>query len=346
MQILRDFPLHNLNTFNIGGRARYFVRAFSFEDVKDAFNFAYKYKIPVFILGGGSNILVDDAGFNGLVLKNEIENIEIEEVDSKTVFLKAGAGESWDKVVEFSIENNLAGIEALSGIPGTVGGAVVQNIGAYGADVSEVVYWIEVFDPKTFLTFKIKNFECNFSYRSSFFKTRKGKELVVLRACFRLYKNKKCKILNKEVLEKIKNKRKIFSSKRLTPSIVRETVLEIRNSKLPSVSVLNTAGSFFKNPKINKIKKENLEDFFPEIPCFECGEDEYKLSAGWLIENIGEFKGVKLNGAGVWEHHALILANYGEASACDIERLAEIITASIKNKCGITLEREVVYIGF
>ncbi len=346
MKIFKDFPLHNLTTFDIGGRARYFTCVFSIKDVKDAFNFAHRHRISIFVLGGGSNILISDTGFNGLVLKNKIKGIEFEVGEMGEVFLRVGAGENWDNIVEKSVLEGLSGIEALSGIPGSVGGAVVQNIGAYGSEISSSIYWVEVFDPNSFLTFKLSSSDCLYSYRSSIFKTKEGKHLIVLRVSLKLKKCEECEVFNKEVLDNIKDKKResSFVFQKVTPSLalVRESVLEIRSSKLPPLSIWGTAGSFFKNPKITKTKKDKLVQEYPEMPYFEYGEEEFKLSAGWLIENIGDFKGVILNNAGVYEKHALIIVNHGGAKAKNIKKLAEIITSSIKSQCKIELEWEVV----
>ncbi len=343
--ILENIPLQEYTTFRIGGPARYFVCAETIEDVRDSLAFAHAKKIPVFILGGGSNILVSDEGFSGLVIKMEIVGIDI---DKETI--TAGAGVNWDKLVACTVEKNLHGLENLSLIPGTVGAAPVQNIGAYGAEVKDAIAWVEVLDKESWEMKKLSKEECAFGYRTSIFKKPEGKKYIITRVAFALAKNGKANFEYKD-LKSYFAKQEIASP---AAHQVREAVIVIRNQKLPDVKKLGTAGSFFKNPIVSKEKLAELLKKFPEIVSFpvsnssyaKASEDDFvKISAAWLLDKVCGFKGYREGDVGSYQNQALVLVNFGSASAKDIKSLAAKMSVCALEKTGIVLEQEVEYVS-
>lgn len=330
IHILEQISLAQFTTMRVGGSARYFVRVKNTEELFEAILFATDKKIPIFILGGGSNILVSENGFPGLVIKIEFNGLTYE-----TNRVTAGAGVSWDDVVRDVVSRNLWGIENLSLIPGTVGGAAVQNIGAYGVEARETISSVEAFDIEKM---KIKTFlrdECEFGYRQSIFK--KNKNLIVTQVTFNLAQNGTPRIDYEDV-------KKYFDERGgATPSLleIREAIVAIRTVKMPT-HPLGTAGSFFKNPVVDISQYEALKIKFPEIKTYMQDNDRVKLSAAWLIDHVGKWKGFRRGDAGVHERQALILVNYGTASADEMLSLAREMKEDIKEKTGVTLEEEVV----
>ncbi|MBI5798462.1 MAG: UDP-N-acetylmuramate dehydrogenase [Candidatus Yonathbacteria bacterium] len=317
-------------TMRIGGDARFFACVKTAEELREAIFFAVAKNIPIFVLGGGSNTLVSGAGFLGLVIKIEIKGITY---GSNRV--TAGAGEVWDDVVSDVVGHNLWGIENLSLIPGTVGGAAVQNIGAYGVEARETIFSVEAFDKNTM---QIKTFlqeECQFGYRESLFK--KNKDLIVVSVTF-LLSEEGIPCVEYEDVKKYFNEKKIFA-----PSLqeIREAIISIRTKKMP-VPPIGTAGSFFKNPVVEWEQYEELKTRFPDIKANFQGDNAVKLSAAWLIDHVGKWRGFRKGDAGVHENQALILVNYGTASGEEMISLAREIKNDIKNKTGVMLEEEVV----
>lgn len=331
MQVHRDYSLKSLNTFGVEARAKLFVR---FEDT-DVLAEALALDQRRMILGGGSNMLFTK-DFDGLVLKNEISGIEILEEDSDSVLVQAGAGENWHAFVRFCIENNWAGLENLSLIPGNVGAAPMQNIGAYGVELKEHFAYLEAYE---IASGKIKSFDksaCEFDYRSSIFKTWAKGEYVICKVAFRLSKqaslNTSYGAINQE-LERLGIEQ---------PGIkdVSRAVINIRQSKLPDPRVIGNAGSFFKNPVVDKSFLKTLQLEYPDMPSYAAGENLYKVPAGWLIERAG-WKGKRFGNYGIHEKQALVLVNYGGSSGAEIFQLSADILQDIRDKFGITLEREV-----
>lgn len=330
IHIEENIPLAEFTTMRVGGNARFFARIKDVDELNDAITFARENSLQIFILGGGSNTLVPGDGFSGLVIKIEIKGIEY---DGGRV--TAGAGEVWDDVVRDSVARNLWGIENLSLVPGTVGGAVVQNIGAYGAEARETIFSVEAFDTSVM---QIKTFlrdECELGYRESIFK--KNKNLIVVGATFELAKHGTPRADYEDV-------KKYFEEKEIvepTLTEIRDAIVSIRTKKMPAPPI-GTAGSFFKNPVVSAQKYESLKNEFPEIKAYAQGDYTYKLSAAWLIDHVGNWRGYRKGDAGVHEKQALILVNYGTASAEEMLSLAQEIKKDIKEKTGVTLEEEVV----
>ncbi len=332
LDIKEQVPLAPLTTFQIGGPAAYFVPARSNIEVFTAFEFAKEKDLKVFILGGGSNVLINDKGFEGLVIKVELKGLEIVEDEADTKILIAGAGESWEKVVERACTEELWGIENLSGIPGTVGGAVVQNIGAYGAALSEVLKWAEVLDTLTGEVIRYTNEECRFDYRDSVFK--KNSDLVVLRAAFKLSLTPKPNISYKDLAA-------LFST---TASLtaIREAVIRIRKGKFPDLMLEGTAGSFFKNPILPASEASALKEKYPDMPLFTIPEtDGVKVPLAWLLDNVLHMKGASIGGARLFEKQPLVIAAARNTLSTEVKALAQKVKNEVKEKFNLHIEEEV-----
>ncbi len=332
IHIKENHSLKPYNTFGIDVKARYFFRANSLEELRDVLE-NHRDCFPFMIIGEGSNILFT-RDFNGLIVQPAIMGISILEDDLEHCFVEVGAGENWDDFVRWSVESNLGGIENLSLIPGSTGSSPIQNIGAYGAEVKDVIKSVKYLDLESFETVVMSNPECNFGYRTSIFKTQLKNRMVITSVVFSLSHNPvfntKYGNLQAEV-EKMGG---------LNLEKVRNAVINIRRSKLPDPGILGNAGSFFKNPVVeaeiaNKLKVQN-----DLLPLFPVSEEEAKIPAGWLIEQCG-WKGKRIGSAGVYDKQALVLVNYGNASGAEIYDLAMKISDSVFDRFGIKLETEV-----
>jgi UDP-N-acetylmuramate dehydrogenase len=290
------------------------------------------------VLGQGSNILfIND--FTGVVIKNEIDGISIIEENESSVILEAGSGVKWNDLVDYTVSKNWSGIENLTLIPGTVGAAPVQNIGAYGIEAADVIVRVNAFhiEKREWLT--LDNSDCEFGYRDSIFKRKLKNKVIICSVVFRLSKRHELKLDYGGIREEIA-KRNITDP---AVSDISAIIAGIRRSILPDPATLGNAGSFFKNPFINEFEFQRLFRSHPLVRFYKQ-DDLYKISAGWLIEQAG-WKGYRFNDTGCYDRQSLILVNYGKATGEDILALSEKIKASVFNKFGITLEREVNIIG-
>jgi UDP-N-acetylmuramate dehydrogenase len=331
MKIEENILLKDFTTFRTGGLARYFARVKNIEELKTAVRFAKEKKLPFFVLGRGANVLISDDGFRGVVIKMEIGGIFFE--GTKAI---AGTGENWDSFVEKTVKHKFIGLENLSLIPSTVGASAVGNIGAYGTEVKDFIFSVEALNTETMRIKKFSNKECAFGYRESFFKTKEGKKYIVTNVVFEFKKNI-LKTDYKDVQEYFSNKKiKNPKSKNL-----REAIIEIRKQKLPDVSNVGTAGSFFKNPVVSKQKAEALKKQYPETGIYPQSNGKAKLSAGFLLDKICGFKGFKKGHIGTWEKQALVVVNYGKGSTKEILEFADELKKCVKEKTGIDLEMEV-----
>ncbi len=332
--------LSKYTTFGTGGPARYFYDANTIQDIKDSVSFAKINNVRIQVLGGGSNVLVSDSGVDYFTLKMNLKGFSIENINEHTRVV-AYAGEKFDDVVSISVENKLYGIENLSLIPGTVGASPVHNIGAYGVEVSDVIEWVEVFNTDTMEVYKISNADCNFQYRTSIFKNPKNKNLIILRVSYLLNNNYDVNIEYKDIKEFF-NKKSI-----LKPELedIRNAIINTRKQKLPDIKKIGNAGSFFKNPVVSKKEIKRLTVLYKELVVYPYDELNGKVSAAWLIDKVGGWKGYRENGSGVYELSALVLVNYGDTMSADIFNLAEKIRKDIKEKTNINLEYEVNFIG-
>lgn len=340
VEMLRDVELKQFTTFKVGGRAKYFARLKNKSETAELVGFAKEKTLPVFVLGGGSNLIVSDENLYALVIKNEILGREMLNESESEVLISVGAGENWDEFVGFCVERGFQGVEALSAIPGTVGGAPIQNIGAYGAEASQaidsvLVYDVEAKDFKTLL-----NHDCEFSYRDSIFKKFPGK-YIVLEVIFKLQKNVSIKIPNYPgVAERLAEK----NISEPTLKNIREVITEIRANKLPNPRIIPNVGSFFKNPIVSREVFEKIQENFPSVKYFET-ENGIKVPAGWLIETVG-LKGASFGPVGTYKNNALVLVNNGGANFQDILNAQKNIVETVKKKFGIKLEREPIVIDF
>ncbi|TVR81555.1 MAG: UDP-N-acetylmuramate dehydrogenase [Chitinophagaceae bacterium] len=334
-EIQKNVSLKEFNTFGIDVKAKYFVTLTELKQLKDLYESKYWSVKPRMILGGGSNILfLND--FEGLVVKVDLKGIEISETDSPTVYIKAGAGENWHNLVEFAIQKGLAGIENLSLIPGQVGAAPMQNIGAYGVELESCFVDLEAFDMEngTFVTFDKE--ACKFGYRESVFKNVYKNRFIITSVRLKLSKVPSFKLdygaiketLNEMQVEEISIKK------------ISDAVIKIRQSKLPDPAVLHNAGSFFKNPLVEDEKFKKLIKQFPDMPYYEAEKNLKKIPAGWLIDNAG-LKGYRKKSVGIHQKQALVIVNYGGAEGKEVFDFSQFIVDEIKAKYGIKLEREV-----
>lgn len=339
--ISEGVALAPLTTFRIGGMARYFATVTEAAQLSELSHFAREHDLRVFILGGGSNILFSDEGFDGLVLKMDINGIAMCDADDddNAVIITSGAGVKWDTFVARVVELGFSGAENLSLIPGTVGGAVVQNIGAYGSEVSDIVESVEVFDPKSGVSRTMKKTECTFGYRDSYFK-HDGTALVIVRVHFRLQKTAVVNIAYKDLAA-------LFAEDTArTPTIraVREAVIAIRTRKFPPLDSIGTAGSFYKNPVVTRAIADTLIARFPYVVHFDLHNGYVKFSAAWIIDNILHLRGGRIGNVGCWNEQALVIVNYGGASSDEVKNFTAHIIDRVKKETMITLEREVIFV--
>ena len=346
MKIAENYDLTELNTFGISAHAKFFVELNEESDLKELFAFSEFKNNEKLFLGGGSNILFTK-DFNGIVVLNKLKGIEILKESSEDVLIKSMSGEIWHDLVMFAVSRGYWGIENLSLIPGTVGAAPMQNIGAYGVELKDTLESIEVYEIKTGKKNVFKKEECEFEYRDSIFKNKaKGKYFIssiTLKLSKVEKKNTDYKIL-REYLEKPARTTGIVQSGRnkiieYTPKIISDAVIAIRKSKLPDPKVIGNAGSFFKNVFVKKEKLESLLKLYPDMPYFE-ENNVIKIPAGWLIEQC-DWKGKRVGNVGVHDKQALVLVNHGNASGQEIKELAEKIIDSVFKKFGVILVPEV-----
>lgn len=332
MQIQEQVPLGPLTTFNIGGPARFFARVASVEELTEALAFAKEKQLQTFILGGGSNVLVRDTGFGGLVIKIELMGVE---EDGTTLI--AGAGENWDALVQRAVSKGLWGVENLSGIPGTVGGAVVQNIGAYGQALSQTLLWAEVYDTRTGEIKRLSNHELATGYRSSTFKQEDGR-YVVLKAALGLGTTPAANTSYKDLKARFEGKSPALAE-------LRQAVLEIRAAKFPDLAVEGTAGSFFKNPVVDSAEAQRLQTQYPELPTFPLPEsDKIKIPLGWFLDyrhGVLDMRNVRMGGARMYEKQFLVLVAARGTSSDDVEKLSAYVQEKIREILHVAIEPEV-----
>lgn len=337
-----DVPLAPYTTLQTGGSAKYLLTAENIQDIQEAHRWAEEHKLPLFILGGGSNLLVSDTGFPGLVLKIALKGTRIDN-DAETVLLTAAAGEEWDPLVARTVGAGYAGLECLSGIPGSCGATPIQNVGAYGQEVSETILSVEVYDRLEKTQKTMLHAQCGFSYRNSIFK--QTDRYIVLSVTYRLQMDRPPAIRYPELSHYLDEQG--ISKPNLMD--VREAVLTLRRRKSmlidPSDPNSRSAGSFFVNPIVDTETFESIRRRYPEIPSFPA-EGRIKLSAAWLIEHSGFHKGYRRGRAAISSRHALALVNCGECSASEILALKQEIERGVEATFGIRLQPEPVLLGF
>jgi UDP-N-acetylmuramate dehydrogenase len=361
MTIQENVPLAPLTTLQVGGAARYFAELRREEDVREAAQFAKARGLPLFVLGGGSNLVVSDSGWPGLALKIAIGGISSPNTNDATgnaVLFSVGAGVNWDDFVAQAVAQNCAGVECLSGIPGSVGGTPVQNVGAYGQEVADTIESVRALDLREDRIVVLPKPACEFRYRSSIFNTTERGRYIILRLNYWLKRggtpNLKYADLQRHFAARL-------AEKKTPPSLaeVREAVREIRRSKgmliVPGDDDCRSAGSFFKNPVLSEAQFKDLaaraESKGLEIPSYPALDAQnfhlqHKVSAAWLVEHSGFSKGYAMGAAGISRKHALALINRGDAKASDIVALKDEIQHGVQESWGILLEPEPVFVGF
>lgn len=347
MLLQENVPLSPLTTFRIGGPARYFVEAHSAKEVADAIFFANSHDLALFIMGGGSNLVVSDSGWPGLVLKPAIRGIDRRDEPART-FFTVGAGEPWDDFVARAVTADCSGIECLSGIPGSIGGTPVQNVGAYGQEVAQTLDSVEVFDRTDGQVRELCNEACGFSYRSSIFNTTERGRFVILRVTYALSPGGKPHIEYADL-------RRYFDGRAASPALaeVRKAVQEIRARKgmllVDGDPDSQSAGSFFKNPVLSQAQLADLQRRAKTqdlaIPSYPALAQSHKVSAAWLVEHSGFARGYAQGHVGISTKHALALINRGDATAAEILGLKEQIQRTVEELWGIHLEPEPVFVG-
>jgi UDP-N-acetylmuramate dehydrogenase len=335
MLISENVLLQPYNTFGIAAHARYFAKFNNADALQELLKEPSLQAQPRMVLGGGSNILFRQ-DFNGLMLKNEIKGITVVREDDDYVYVKAGAGESWHGFVMDCIAHNRGGLENLSLIPGNVGASPMQNIGAYGVEIKDTFYELEAYHLQDHTIVKFDNAACHFGYRESVFKQQYKGQFAIISVTYRLSKHPRLNTTYGAIEQELQH----MGITEPTIQTISQAVINIRRSKLPDPAVIGNAGSFFKNPTVPATTHERLKAEHPGVVAYPVANGEYKLAAGWLIEQCG-WKGYRKGDAGVHAKQALVLVNYGNAKGDEIYALSQEVMDSVKDKFGVDLEREV-----
>ena len=335
MDIHTNIPLKNLTTMHLGGPARFFTEVRSTEELQKVYQNAQAKQIPVFILGGGSNVIAQDAGYQGLIIRMRIPGFEVIKDELNTTTIKMGAGENWDSAVARTVQMNLTGIEAMSSIPGTVGAAPVQNIGAYGQEVSESLVSVEAYDTSTNSFVALHRDECGFSYRHSIFRGSEAGRYIITSVTLELSKNQPSPPFYDSLQQYIDQ----HSIEFITHQSIRDAVIDIRKEKLPDPAVKPSAGSFFKNALIDQWLLTEIQKNHPDIKAYDMGTKRFKISAGWLIEHCG-FKGQLIHGMRVNEKNCLVLINESATGYEDLAAARDEIINKVRDTFQIVLEQE------
>lgn len=344
LEIQPDFPLARLCTLEVGGAAQYFAVAHSESDVEDALHFASDQGLPLTILGGGSNVLINDQGVPGLVLRIALLGREAQ-ATSDAIEVQVGAGEPWDDFVSWTVTRGLAGVECLSGIPGTAGATPIQNVGAYGQDVSSTVKRVRAFDRLEQRWLDLPDTECGFAYRNSIFKTSALGRYVVTAVTFRLTPDG-APLLKYEELT-----RALSATRAPSLALVRSTVIALRAKKSMVIAAQDpnrrSCGSFFVNPVVTAAQLEHIHAVDPvKPPAFAQPDGSFKVPAAWLIEHAGFSKGFAQGPVGLSTRHALAIVAHEGATARDVVSFAHTIRNGVRDKFQVTLTPEPVFLGF
>lgn len=336
MRLRENFSLKEVSTFHVRATAQYYTEFSTVADLKEILSSEFVKTQKYLILGGGSNLLFTK-DFEGIVIRNLYKGISIVKEEGDTVYIRANSGEKWHNFVIHCVNNNYGGIENLSLIPGTVGAGPIQNIGAYGVELKDVLTEVEAMNIKTQEVKIFTNTECKFGYRESIFKNVEKNKYIILSVTLKLQKN-----LAKVNVTYGSLSKELQDSGITHPTIkdVSNAVIKIRSAKLPDPDKIGNAGSFFKNPVIPIAQFDKLKKQYPDIVSFPAHNGYTKLAAGWLIEQAG-WKGKRFGDAGVHKDQALVLVNYDNATGTEIFNLSNKIIASVKEKFGVELEREV-----
>jgi len=335
MDIHTNIPLKNFTTMKLGGNARFMTEVHTPEDVVTVYHNAKAQSLPVFILGGGSNVIARDEGFAGIVIRMRIPGFDIIADDLNSTTIRIGAGESWDEVVKRTVDLRLSGIEALSAIPGTAGASPVQNIGAYGQEVADTLESLVAYDTETDAFVTLQNVDCGFSYRHSIFRGNQIGRYIITSITLKLSKTTP----QPPFYEALQTYFDEHSIKIFTQDIVRKAVIDIRTNKLPDPNIFPNTGSFFKNAIVEDWQLNDLRTTNPDIPMYDMGDGRFKIPTGWLIEHVG-LKGKVLHGIKVHDKNALVLINESATSYRDLADARDEIIGAVRDTFHIQIEQE------
>jgi UDP-N-acetylmuramate dehydrogenase len=335
MEIHTNIPLKNYTTMRLGGATRFMAEAHTPEEIREVCLNARSQNLPIFILGGGSNLIVRDEGFNGIVIRNRIPGFDIITDEPSHITLAIGAGENWDETVSRCVKMNLTGIEAMSAIPGTVGAAPVQNVGAYGQEIADTLVSVEAYDIQEDSFTSLQNADCGFSYRHSIFRGKATGRYVITKVILRLYKAAPQPPFYAAIQDYFDS----HSITLFTPQVIRDAVITIRKDKLPDPVITPNTGSFFKNAIVESWQLADLKKTYPHIPTYDMSDGKYKIPTGWLIEEAG-LKGKMLHGMRIHDKNALVLINESATSYSDLAAARDEIIGAVRDKFRITIEQE------
>lgn len=335
MEVHTNIPLKNFTTMKLGGPARFMVETRSPEEVQTVYDNATSKKLPIFILGGGSNVIARDEGFAGIVIRVRIPGFEIIADDINTTTIKIGAGESWDVVVKQTVDLRLSGIEAMSWIPGTAGAAPVQNIGAYGQEIADTLVSLEAYDAQTKSFVVLENEACGFAYRDSIFRGDQKGRYVITSITLKLSKS----LPQAPFYDALQSYFDTHNIHLFTQETVREAVIAIRQEKLPDPTVTPNTGSFFKNAIVENWQLTELKQKYPDMKVFDMGNGSSKIPSGWLIEQTG-LKGKVLHGMRVHDKNALVLINESATGYADLAAARDEIIGAVRDTFRIQIEQE------
>ena len=330
----KDVTLAPHTTFQIGGPAEYFAVVTDPAELSGLCRYAAEWNLPITIIGGGSNLLVADAGISGLVVQMALRGRQVTEVDESTVLVTYAAGESFDAVVADTVDAGWWGLENLSHIPGSVGATPVQNVGAYGVEVADVIDAVDVYDRETDTCTTLSPTMCQFTYRGSVFKQPAGHRYIITAVTFRLSTEPRPQLRYADL-------QSLATESAVTQHMIRERVITVRAGKFPDWTWVGTAGSFFKNPIVSAAQTEQLQSAYPEIPVHAMTDGTYKVALGWLLDRVCGLRGYQVGPVGTHAAQALVVVNHGGATAADVVRLADEITKTVYEKTGVTIEWEV-----
>lgn len=337
--ILTNHQLQDLNTFGIAVSAQYFVPITTEEILLQLIATEAFQNAPHLVLGGGSNVLFTE-NFNGYVLHNQLKGVTVINHSTESVVVRVMSGENWHSFVQYCIKHDWGGIENLSLIPGTVGATPIQNIGAYGVEVKDVIHTVEAIDLRTGIHRQFTADECVFGYRESIFKTQYKNQYFITAVTFRLQPQPQQFELSYTAMLETLQSTNYMGEGYLNVRAVSEAVCHIRRTKLPDPAVLGNGGSFFKNPEVDSSFFAHLQQQYPTIPHYPISPQKIKIPAAWLIEQCG-WKGKRVGNAGTHQHHALVLVNYGGATGNEIATVASLIQAAVAQKFNIHIQPEV-----
>lgn len=333
-----NISLKDYSTMRLGGNARYLCEVQDYHDIARIVEWAADQSLPVIMIGGGSNIIWSDNGYPGVVIVNRIPGIEIQD-QGEQQFMIIGAGESWDSVVEKSVQNGLSGIEELSLIPGTAGATPIQNVGAYGREISEVLVCVQAYDAVDKKMVVIPKSDCGFSYRSSRFKTSDKNRFFITSITLSLVKKRPSPPFYASVATYFEQNN--VSINDVTVQHIRDAVIAIRKEKLPDPAIVANCGSFFHNPIIPLHKLEEIKQNYPGVMYWTVGDDEAKVSAGWLLEQLG-LKGYHEPNTGihVWDKQALVFVNEKAEKTAQLIAFRDAVIKAVDDKFNISLQQE------